>query len=499
GDIVFRDGDVFGDGVNVASRIEKLAGDGDICLSEEVYKSVRNQTDVQASFLEEKQLKNVDGPVRIYRVGGEDEKSKGAPEQSSSRSPCEKSIIVLPFVNISPDPDQEYFSDGLTEEIITDLSHIHDLLVISRSSAMTFKGSNKKITEIAGEVHVRYVLEGSVRKAGNNLRITAQLIDATTDIHLWADKYSGTLDDVFDMQEKVSRAIAAALKMKLTPEESKKIGENPIPDVYAYECFLKARHELWKWSAEGLDKALEYLQKGLEAAGENAVLLAGMGYVYFQYCNTGIRTDEETAQKAEKYTERALALDPESPNGHIVLGLLKGWSGDPRTGIEHFKRALTVEPNNFDGLVWLPCFYAFMGKTDAAMPYLQRLMRVEPHHPMTHFTFAKVHNMDGRFNTALEHLRHAVTVFPQDHLLRWIFVQTLLYNELNEEAFKVLRKLRKNAPDDVLATVAWASALGLQGKSKETVSLLSTDAIKTLARNDLGVSFFVGEAYAAAK
>ena len=418
--------------------------------------------------------------------------------QVDSPSKSEKSIIVLPFENISPDPDQEYFSDGLTEEIITDLSHIHDLLVISRCSAMTFKGSKKKIKDIAGEVNVRYVLEGSVRKAGNNLRITAQLIDASSDAHLWADKYSGTLDDIFDIQEKVSRAIAAALKMKLTQEEDCKITENPIPNVYAYECFLKARHELWKWTPEGLNKSLEYLQKGLEAAGENAVLLAGMGYVYFQYCNTGIQTDEETARKAEEYTERALVLDPESPNGHIVLGLLKGWSGDPKAGIEHFKHALAVEPNNFDALVWLPCFYAFMGKKDWAMPYLERLMQVEPHHPMTHFTYAKVHNMDGQFGAALEHLRQAVTVFPDDHLLRWIFVQTLFYNRLDDKAIEVIGRLRKDAPDDVLAAVAWASALGIQGKTKEAASILSEDTIESLARNDLGVSFFVGEAYAAA-
>jgi serine/threonine protein kinase/Flp pilus assembly protein TadD len=435
-----------------------------------------------------------------HRYQQMDELLKDLKDNRSASAPPEekRSIIVLPFENISPDPEQEYFSDGLTEEIITDLSHIHDLLVISRSSAMTFKGSKKKIKDIAGEVNVRYALEGSVRKAGNNLRISAQLIDAQTDHHLWAEKFSGTLDDIFDIQEKVSRAIAAALKMKLTPEENRKITENPIPDVYAYECFLKARHELWKWTPEGLNKALQYLQKGLEAAGENAVLLAGMGYVYFQYCNTGIQTDEETARKAEEYTERALALDPESPNGHIVLGLLKGWSGDPKAGIEHFKSALTMEPNNFDALVWLPCFYAFMGKKNWAMPYLERLMRVEPHHPMTHFTYAKVHNMDGQFGSALKHLRQSVTVFPDDHLLRWIFVQTLFYNRLNDKAIEVSSRLRKDAPDDVLAAVAWASALGIQGKGKEAVSILSEDTIESLARNDLGVSFFVGEAYAAA-
>jgi len=174
----------------------------------------------------------------------------------------EKSIIVLPFDNISPDPDQEYFCDGMTEEIITDLSHVHDLLVISRSSAMTFKGTKKKIREIAQEVNVRYVLEGSVRKAGNNLRITAQLIDSANDAHLWAEKYSGTLDDVFDIQEKVSRSLVDALKLKLTAEEKRIIAAKPILNVYAYECFIKARQELWTWSEAGWRMPWGIFKKG---------------------------------------------------------------------------------------------------------------------------------------------------------------------------------------------------------------------------------------------
>ena len=159
---------------------------------------------------------------------------------------------MLPFENLSPDPDQEYFSDGLTEEVISDLSNVRALRVISRSSAMTFKGTKKKVPEIARELDVQYVLEGSVRKAGQSLRITAQLIDAATDAHLWAEKYSGTLEDVFDVQEKVSRAIVAALKLKLTPEESKKIAERPIDNVAAYQCYLKANAEIWRFNESSL-------------------------------------------------------------------------------------------------------------------------------------------------------------------------------------------------------------------------------------------------------
>ena len=204
----------------------------------------------------------------------------------------------MPFENISPDPDQEYFSDGLTEEIITDLSYIHELLVISRSSVMTFKGTKKKITEIAKELNVRYVLEGSVRKAGNKLRITAQLIDAMTDTHLWAEKYNGTLDDVFDIQEKVSRSIADELQIILSSEEKKKIQERPIDNVLAYDFYLRAIREIYSFSKDRLDYALELLNKGLDIIGENAVIYAGIAYTYSQYANLGFE-QEENINKAD--------------------------------------------------------------------------------------------------------------------------------------------------------------------------------------------------------
>ena len=175
----------------------------------------------------------------------------------------EKSIIVLPFENISPDPDQEYFSDGLTEEIITTLSKIHNLLVISRSSAMTFKDTKKNIPEIAKAVNVRYVLEGSVRKAGNNLRITAQLIDSSTDVHLWANLYSGTLDDIFDIQEKVARAIVKEIQIKLTPQENTHLAGKYKIIPEAYEAYLKGRQEYAKFTGEGFNKGIKYLEHSI--------------------------------------------------------------------------------------------------------------------------------------------------------------------------------------------------------------------------------------------
>jgi non-specific serine/threonine protein kinase len=217
----------------------------------------------------------------------------------------ENSIVVLPFKDFSGKKENEYFSDGLTDEISTDLSKVRNLLVISRSSAMTFKGTNKKVKEIGKELNVQYALEGSVRKAGNSLRISAQLIDTRNDTHVWAEKYNGTLEDVFDIQEKVSRSIVDALQLKLSPEEDRKIAKRPIKNIHAYECYLRARQESYLFTPEALERALHYLQNGLKIIGENSLLYAGMGYVYCHSISVGIGPDSHI-DKAAEYARKAL-------------------------------------------------------------------------------------------------------------------------------------------------------------------------------------------------
>jgi len=267
----------------------------------------------------------------------------------------EKSIVVLPFDDLSPDRDQEYFSDGLTEEVISDLSAVRALRVISRSSAMTFKGAKKKIPEIAREVNVQYVLEGSVRKAGNSLRLIAQLIDAQNDAHLWAEKYSGTLEDIFDIQEKVSRAIVGALKLKLAPAEEHKMAKRPIEDVRAYERYLKAHAEVLKMSGEAVNRAIQYLQNALDIIGDNPLLYSGMAWAYWGLVNIGLK-QEDYILRAEECARKALTLDPEFAQAHAMLGWISAWS-DTRQGIYHFKKALSVSADDTLALQGLATVY----------------------------------------------------------------------------------------------------------------------------------------------
>ena len=327
------------------------------------------------------------------------------PTHTSEPEP-KKSIIVLPFVNMSPDPDQEYFSDGLTEEIITDLSQLHDLFVISRSTAMTVKGTKKKIRDIAREVNVRYVLEGSVRKAGNNLRIAAQLIDASNDTHLWAEKYRGTLDDVFDIQENVSRSIVDALKLKLSPEEEINIAGRPIGDIRAYECYVKARYDIWLTSEDALARALDLIERGLEIVGDNDLLYAMKGHVYVQYVNSLCKPPETYGfllEQARQCAAQAVAVNPTSATAHYAQGLVFHQSGNPRGAIRHFGRAVALDPNHSDAMFLLGYQSAAGGRNlDGARRLLARVMELDPLTPIATSALGFFYLFNGDFSAAVK-------------------------------------------------------------------------------------------------
>src|SRR4030095_15302518 len=209
------------------------------------------------------------------------------------------SILVLPFENLSADGDNEYFSDGLTDEIITDLSQIRTLRVISRNSSMQLKGAGKDVKASASDLGVRYVLSGSVRKAASAVRITTQLVDPVKDETLWAEKYSGTLEDIFDIQEQISRRIVDALQMQLSPKEDRKLAERRIDNVQAFECYQRSRHEMYKFTREGLDQALALIDNALQIVGDNELLYAAKGSVHWQYVNAAIRADAHDIEQAE--------------------------------------------------------------------------------------------------------------------------------------------------------------------------------------------------------
>jgi len=376
---------------------------------------------------------------------------------------AEKSIVVLPFDDLSPERDQEYFCDGMTEEITSDLSKIHDLLVISRNSAMTYKGTKKKTKDIGKELDVRHVLEGSVRKAGNNLRITAQLIDAYSDVHLWSEKYSGSLDDVFDIQEKVSRSISKALKLKLSSEEKKRMADRPLEDAQAYECYLRSRHEVQRFTEKGLERALHDLQNGLDIVGENALLYAGMANVYFTYFDLGFRPTEETLQKAKDYTMKVLELKPDSPEGHFLLGRVERSQGSATKAIGYFKKAFDIDPNNPETLQMLSFLCAMhTGKVTEAKEFLNRFKRIDPLLP--NYSFIYIQLLEKKLDLAIETLQKMHEMEPDNIIMKYWFSIALALNRQYEDAIDMIDKVVKESSSEYIRNSILFIKYALQGE-----------------------------------
>jgi adenylate cyclase len=489
GEMIFDGNDILGDGVNIASRLQDASMEGCISISDSVFRDIKNKAGITTRFIKEMHLKNVDEPVKVYQViCNEEPESTPFSAYIEEPSGIRKSIIVLPFVNISPDPEQEYFSDGLTEEIITDLSHIHDLLVISRSSAMTFKGSKLTIREIAKKVNVQYVLEGSVRKAGNNLRITAQLIDAEKDVHLWAEKYTGVLEDVFDIQENVSGLIVESLRFRLNRHEKEQLKDRPIDNVAAYECYLKSKENIFSFTVEGIQRAIAYLKKGLEIIGENSILYGGMGVACFQLVNLGYKHDE-FLKKARDYAFKAFNLDPESPQGNAVIGYTSLLDGDIKNAIFHLKKSMISDPSDADTTGWLGFFYAIVGRIEEAKRLAKKSLTMDPLNPAWLLLNSAINFLAGDFKYAKKISINYYDLAPDQPVNQFWYSLTLAYNYNITESITILDKLNLTTDtDDAWINLCKLLKHTLKG-DKESLNLLLAGNIYRTCRRDQQLSY----------
>jgi TolB-like protein len=405
----------------------------------------------------------------------------------------ENSIVVLPFENISSDPDQEYFSDGLTEEIITDLSHIHDLLVISRSSAMTFKGTKKRISEIVKEVNVHYALEGSVRKVGNNIRITAQLIDGITDSHLWAEKFSGTLDDIFDMQEKVSRAIADSLEIKLSPEDKKKLTERAIDNALAYDRYLRAYSEILSWTRDGINHGLKLMEEGIEITGPNAIFYAGIALAYFQLANIGV-DQNENFRKSEEYIQKALEINPDLPEAHFVYGNVFMLS-DPHKAIEHYNKAFKSKPSP-ELIQWFSWCCFIVGKSDLAVSLIDQYFRLDPLNTVYHnASKGLIHFMTGHFDLALPLLTESCNSAPEASMWQLWKALALLYNGKIAETVEFISNAVKEPWKDSISGFLIFLKYALTGDAEKMEQVLATGDLIRLLQADCQYSWHMGAVF----
>ena len=437
------------------------------------------------------------GKAPVDRFDSAEAFSKALFTEAAEAGPGTKSIVVLPFDNLSPDPDNAFFADGLTEELIADLSKVRALKVISRTSAMLAKESKKDVPTIARELNVRYVLEGSVRQAGNNLRITAQLIDAQTDIHLSAEKYAGQLEDVFDLQETVSRRIVEALELQLSPEEERRIGIRPISNIHAYECYLQSRQEIWRFTEESLNRALKLLDDGLRVVGDNELLYAAKGSVYWQYVNAGlvpVGEYESCIREAHTYADKALALNPDSAVSHVLKGQVYQNSCEPKQSLRHFLRAVELDANNPEALFWVGYMLAASGRESISRPYFERAVEVDPLTPMTQAMLSWPEFFEGRFDLMVEKCLPVYEADTESHIGRiWVAWSNAMAGRLDQAlVFTDGITPDSRSPSASLAVFmrsAW------DGRSEEALQAATADILEAARWDDLW-SLWMAEGYA---
>jgi adenylate cyclase len=465
GDVVVEDHDIFGDGVNVAARLEGLADPGGICVSARVQEDVAGRLDLTFDDIGEQSLKNIARPVRVYRVRltAADNKPKVTPTESGPALslPDKPSIAVLPFANMSGDPEQEYFADGMVEEIITALSRIRWLFVIARNSTFTYKGQAVDVKQVGRELGVRYVLEGSVRKAGGRVRITGQLINATTGTHIWADRFDGSLADVFDLQDQIATSVAGVIEPTLRQAEIERARRKRPDSLDAYDLYLRALPFAYTSMPEDADKALGYLEQATRLDADFAVVHAIIAWCHEQrYLRGGL--DENAKAIALHHAHLAIAMGGDDPTALAIAGLVIGFL-EPREydiAVSAFDRALTLSNSSALALGFSAVTRAWHGESTIAIEQAEQALRLSPlFDPLSkerHMAIAIAHFVAGRFEESASAASRAIQANPRFSPPYWMRCAALASLGRIGEAEAVAQWLLKVQPHFTIGSITSA-------------------------------------------
>lgn len=460
GDIIFDGDDIFGDGVNVAARLQALADPGGIMVSGVVHDQVRDKLNFGFEDLGEQAVKNIARPVDVHRVL----LAEAVPTAASSASGQSRSefagtnrpsIAVLPFANMSGDPEQEYFADGITEDIITGLSKLRWFFVIARNSSFTYKGKAVDVKRAARELGVRYVLEGSVRKGGNRLRITAQLIDAATGNHIWADHNDGELTDVFALQDEITRKVVAAIEPKLLEAEGIRSQSRSPEDLGAWEIVIHANSLLWRLTRAEGKAAITMLKRAVERYPDYAPAYSMLAFALLVSRLLGWTSIAPPVKDAAALATRAAELDDSDPWAHLALGYVAHTMRRTDDAVEEYKRAIDLNPNFAAAHGYLGYTLAMAGRSDEAIAHLGQAMRMSPHDPQNaifNAGMAVAHYLAGRYAEAVGFGRKAVQQRDGITAGHRIYTASLAQAGQIEEACAALQRLRELQPN---VSVAW--------------------------------------------
>jgi TolB-like protein/Tfp pilus assembly protein PilF len=459
GDIIVEGDDIYGDGVNIAARLEGLAEPGGICLSQQVYDQVETKLDTRYEDLGEQQVKNIARPIRVYRIWPEQREEETTTSEAETFSlPDKPSIAVLPFTNMSGDPDQDYFADGMVEDIITALSHMRWLFVIARNSSFTYKGRAVDVKHVGRELGVRYVLEGSVRKAGNKVRISGQLIDASTGAHLWADRFDGALQDVFDLQDQVTACVVGAIAPRLERAEIERAKHKPTESLDAYDYFLRGMAGVHTWKREAHEEALSYFHKAIELDPNfaSAYGMAARCYSWRKVCRWMTDATKETAE-AVRLARRAAELGQDDALALCTAGIAFGFvAGQLDDGDALIDQALALNPN----LAWAWLFSGWvkvwLGEPEVAIEHATRAMRLSPHDPHTfnmQSAVAAGHFFAGRYAEALSWAKTAMRAHMNAPLQSCVAAASAALIGDTAEAEKAIAHVRQLDPELCLSNL----------------------------------------------
>ena len=376
GDVIEDRGEIYGDGVNIAARLQGLSDPGGICISDAVRSAVGKKLDFDYEDMGAQEVKNIADPVRAYKVVMTKKVAVAETVKPEPKLPDRPSIAVLPFTNMSGDPEQEYFSDGMTEDIITELSRFHTLFVISRNSTFHYKRKSPKAQELSRELGVQYIVEGSVRNSGNRVRITAQLVEADSGNHLWAERYDREMNDVFEVQDEVVGEIARAIPGQLETISIQRTRRAPVENLTAYDLVLRGE---WTQHGEfGSDEALEFFERAIDVDPQCARAHIRLATVLAYRVFSRGESPEENARKAQFHAERALEIDPDDPLVQAVLSSAYILVGSHELARQHIMKATSLNPNDSSVMRWAALVHAYLGENDEGMAWMRRFQGHNP-------------------------------------------------------------------------------------------------------------------------